>query len=458
MREEIERRLLVVACIGAILGIAIKAAPLNALFLPAFVWYVRPPTARALAAAACLMGMLVAQRPAPAVAMTRGFFRGEVAVVTMPRKTRGGSSCNVRSADALMDMRLRGGTRVALGDRIWIEAPTEPPNEAETDAFRAQGLTCRCRPFRLKVLRKGPALFRWAETWRQALLDLTEKSLPPRAAAATDALCFNVEANIDQDTLVNLRRTGTIHVVSASGLHVVIVAFALMWMLARLPFPRWAQLLCLACALVLYAAGSGLQPPVVRAALMTVVVLAAYIVRREPDWPSALALAALLYIVWSPSSVATAGFQLSFAAIAGLGLFRRHFPAGRGVWGRAWAVVRNAAHVSFVASVASAPLVAYHFGMVSIASVPANVLIGIAVAPIVVGAMAATALLSVWPAMSMGLMRVVVEPLSGWFLWVVDGLGSIRLAAVDVPPFSAYWLLPVYAAMLLLWRKRARQA
>jgi hypothetical protein len=96
--------------------------------------------------------------------------------------------------------------------------------------------------------------------------------------------------------------------------------------------------------------------------------------------------------------------------------------------------------------------------MVSIASVPANVLIGIAVAPIVVGAMAATALLSVWPAMSMGLMRVVVEPLSGWFLWVVDGLGSIRLAAVDVPPFSAYWLLPVYAAMLLLWRKRARQA
>ena len=459
MRAETERRLLVVACIGAILGIAAKANVWNLLFLPLFLWYVRPPTAKATAAAMCLVGLAIAPRSVESPLEARGFYEGELSVVSVPRITTTGLACDVVGKGAHMELRLVGSREIGLGDRLRVAAVAEPPNESETAAFAARGVLCRIRPARLEILSRGPAPFRWAGAWRQALLDLTARTLPRRAAACVDALCFNVDADIDQDLRINLRRTGTIHIVSASGMHVVIVAFALLALLARVPVPRWTQLLILACALLLYAAASGLQPPVVRAAVMAVAMLSAYAFRREPDWPSAMALAALLYLAWNPASALTAGFQLSFAAIVGLGLFGRRIAEGSGgVLRRAWTVVRNTAHASFVASIASAPLVAYHFGMISIASVPANVLIGIAIAPIVIAAMVSVAVAPLSDALAVGLMRVLVEPLSGWFIWVVDTLGSFKLSAIDVPPFSAYWLLPIYGAMLCLWRKRARQA
>jgi competence protein ComEC len=282
--------------------------------------------------------------------------------------------------------------------------------------------------------------------------------MQPRAAAAVDALCFNVDSDIDRRLQLNLRRTGTIHIVSASGLHIVIVAFALLWLLERLPVPRGLGLALVAAALFLYVGAAGLNPPVIRAAVTAMLVLGAYLFRREPDWLSAMAIAALGCLIARPSSAMEAGFQLSFAVIAGLGLFGRRFYGGVRALARLWTGFENVAHVALVASVVSAPLVAYHFGMVSVASVLANVLIGFVIAPIVIAALVAQAVSPFSAALAVGLMKLVVEPLSGWFLWVVDSLGQMRWAAVDAPPFSAYWLLPIYAAMLCLWRKRVREA
>lgn len=458
MREQIERRLLVVACIGGLVGIAAKANVWNLVFLPALVFFLRPPTAKAVTAAACALWLAFSPAMDLRAVQGREFYTGLVTVLSVPRVTRAGTACEVDAQGARMDMRIPRGREVGLGDRIAVRAVVDPPNESETGLFESRGLVGRMRPFDMEVVRPGLSVFRWASSWRESVIRLCSKALERRPAAAVDALCFNVDSDIDRGLQSNLRRTGTIHVVSASGLHVVIVAFALLWLLERLPIPRRFCLAVVSVALFLYVGAAGLNPPVVRAAAMAVLVLGAYLFRREPDWLSALALAALGCMVVLPSSVMEAGFQLSFAVIAGLGLFGRRSYGGVGAFGRLWTGFKNIAHVAIVASVVSAPLVAYHFGMISLVSVLANVLIAFVIAPIVIATLVAQAVSPVSAALAAGLMKLVVEPLSGWFLWVVDSLGQMRWAAVDTPPFSAYWLIPIYGAMLCLWRKRVREA
>ncbi len=60
MRREVESRLLVVACVGLIVGIAGNVHLWNLLFLVPLLLFLRPPAAKAAAAVACLVGAVVA--------------------------------------------------------------------------------------------------------------------------------------------------------------------------------------------------------------------------------------------------------------------------------------------------------------------------------------------------------------------------------------------------------------
>jgi competence protein ComEC len=67
-----------------------------------------------------------------------------------------------------------------------------------------------------------------------------------------------------------------------------------------------------------YTVMTGMGPPVVRSGIMAMLVLMAVQLGREKDWPSALALAALVILLFDPSALYEISFQLSFAATWGI--------------------------------------------------------------------------------------------------------------------------------------------
>jgi competence protein ComEC len=249
-----------------------------------------------------------------------------------------------------------------------------------------------------------------------------------------------------------------VHIVSASGLHVGLIALLLLWALSLFPIPRWLQLAVLACVLALYAVASGLHPPVVRASIMAFVLAAAYLVRREPDMMSALALAAVVQILWDARAVFDPGFQISFVVVAAFALFSFRASAPKGSPREKLKLnLRNGLGGAILATVASAPLAAYSFGSVSFTSVVANLAIVVVLPVLVVGAMLAHLLSFAVAPLGVGLMVGLVGPLAGWLDFVTESLGG-EWAAVSVPAFSGYWLLLVYGLMLVLWRPRLRPA
>ena len=191
---------------------------------------------------------------------------------------------------------------------------------------------------------------------------------------------------------------------------------------------------------------------------MSGVFLTAYLVRREPDGLSALAFAALLTVLWQPASVYDLGFQLSYAIMAALVMFTDDFSASQAALQRVATSIGSTARQSFVASLASLPLLAIVFGRVSLVAVVSNVLIVFALPVIMVAALGGHLLSFIAEPVAFGLFRVVLEPLCQWILAVVRWTASWPAAAVDVPALEPLTALALYGCAVVAWRPRARPA
>ncbi|HYA39528.1 MAG TPA: DNA internalization-related competence protein ComEC/Rec2 [Candidatus Methylomirabilis sp.] len=141
-----------------------------------------------------------------------------------------------------------------------------------------------------------------------------------------------------------LRRTGTLHLIAISGLHISLVGgivfFLGRWLwslpgttVLRLPAPMFGAI-CAMLAAVAYAALAGFVVPTQRALIMLAVAMSGVLRRRRFPPSQLLAMAALLVLLYDPLSVMAPGFWLSFAAVAVILYAMRD--DGGAPWWRQW--------------------------------------------------------------------------------------------------------------------------
>ena len=211
----------------------------------------------------------------------------------------------------------------------------------------------------------------------------------------------------------DFRSTGASHLLAISGLHVgMALVMAVSLGAAAFGRRRGLYLLLPLVAIWTYAMLSGASPSAVRATAMGTVYLAALAVGRPRSLVPALALAALVMTAIDPLILLSISFQLSFAAMLGISVYveRVHerltpLPASGGL--------RNAiigtVGVSVAATLATAPLVALHFGHLPLVGLPTTLL----ALPAVPFALAFHA-----GAAAVGLVSDVLALPFAWFAWL----------------------------------------
>jgi len=110
--------------------------------------------------------------------------------------------------------------------------------------------------------------------------------------------------------------TGTIHVLSISGLHVGILAAGFFLVLHSGLVPRRISLVATILLTICYALLTDLQPPVVRASILVIVGCVAMWTGRSAIGFNTLAAAGIFVLALNPSSLFLTGAQLSFMAMA----------------------------------------------------------------------------------------------------------------------------------------------
>ena len=194
------------------------------------------------------------------------------------------------------------------------------------------------------------------------------------AGAFSYAMLFGDTEFMQQSDLSALRGSGVAHVIAVSGLHVGVLAAALLFLLRKL---RLKDGVCLAVLLPIfgfYAYLAEFTPSVLRASIMVSVALAASALGERYDDVSSLSFAAILILLFRPLYLFDLSFLMSFLAILGIQslarplerIFKRHKVPSRLASGLA---------LSAAATISLLPLSAVVFGRIALVSLLLNVIV-----------------------------------------------------------------------------------
>ncbi|MFO1169733.1 MAG: ComEC/Rec2 family competence protein [Hyphomicrobiaceae bacterium] len=223
--------------------------------------------------------------------------------------------------------------------------------------------------------------------------------LPGETGAVTDALITGERGRIPEATDTALRDAGLSHVLAISGANMAIMAGALFGfvrallalvpvLVLRFPIKKWAALAGFVGA-VFCLILSGAESPAARAFVMIALMLLALLLDRPAVSLRNLALAALVLLTMAPEVLLDVGFQMSFAAVVALVAVFEWVVAWRAdkpkpprpegfvarsmrFWGRFLAVTFFS---TIVASLAVAPLAAFHFHKLAQLGIIANMIV-----------------------------------------------------------------------------------
>jgi competence protein ComEC len=134
-----------------------------------------------------------------------------------------------------------------------------------------------------------------------------------------NAMLFGDRAGLNKTQRVGFERTGSFHLFVVSGMHVGLLAGLVFWLARRLKLREWLATLATLALTFGYALLTGFGAPVQRALFMTAVFLLARLLSRDRNVLNALGAAALGVLVWSPTALFEASFQMTFLAIVAIG-------------------------------------------------------------------------------------------------------------------------------------------
>ena len=215
------------------------------------------------------------------------------------------------------------------GDRLILSGRLQAPPELDEFDFPAylerRGIrsVMSFPSVRLVSAGGGSAFARALSDSRRALADALAKAVPEPQAAFGQAILLGIRDGLPDSLTEDFRRSGASHLLAISGLHVsVLLAMTVSAGAALLGRGRRVHLLAAGAAVWGYALLSGASPSAVRAAVMGTAYLLAMGVGRPRSVVPALALAAALMAMENPRVLSSVSFQLSFAAMMGIAVYR----------------------------------------------------------------------------------------------------------------------------------------
>ena len=215
------------------------------------------------------------------------------------------------------------------------------------------------------------SLVAWAKALQRSLVQrLRATDLSAAQKGIAEALLLGWRNDLEESTLTEFRNAGITHLLCVSGLHVGIVAMMLGWLLLPLGWRPWGRTLrgiLQIAAIWLFVMITGMAPSTLRAGVMFTLLLIGGMGSLRGLGMNNLCTSAVILLLVRPGMLYDMGFQLSYAAVAGIILLQQpmrawiSFPSDRKLL---WWLPRklwDLACVSTTAQIGTLPLILYHF-------------------------------------------------------------------------------------------------
>ncbi len=310
------------------------------------------------------------------------------------------------------------------------------------------------------------AIFSFKDKIKQAV----EKIMPMPEVAILGALTLGNKKGLTENLKEQLNITGTRHIVAISGMHILIITQALMYLLIGVGLWRGQAFYFALAILILFIIMVGAPASAVRAGIMGGILLFAQKIGRLGNSGRAIVFVGAIMLALNPLLLKfDVGFQLSFLAVLGIIYLKPIFddwlnkilPQKFKTWldeGKLRKETKSIVAMTLAAQIATLPILIYNFGRVSFISPLANVLI-VPALPYIMGAGFIFSLGSVlW--LSLG--KILIWPV--WLLFayitkLVELLSKIPFAGKEISNIHWVWLVSYYILLIgFLWWYRKHKS
>jgi competence protein ComEC len=308
------------------------------------------------------------------------------------------------------------------------------------------------------------------EITTQALLGDIQPDSPSQGLL--QALLLGYRSNIDNATYEAFRKTGLLHFISLSGLHLGILIGIIWWLCKTAGLMKRTRAVICIIAIGVFLLIVPPRAPTLRAAIIAFVFCISFFFRRRPNSLNSLSLAAVILLLIRPTQLFEVGWQLSFASVLGIILLadRIHLFIYEKITENSWfreipktkpfyrittkpgPYVPRLFSIGLAAWVGSAGILLYHFYTIT----PLASIWTILVFPLV-GAILALGFLKiilffVLPTLS-SILGVIVTMLSNCLIWIVKlianlGISQILIGHVSPIPVILYYSFVLFAAFV----------
>ncbi len=338
-------------------------------------------------------------------------------------------------------------TPVEYGDRITATGLLVLPSVSDTFSYRdylaRSGVFSVMSDASVEVVNAGEG-----GGWLRSILGFKRqaaafigRSLPEPAAGLLTGILLGDARGLAPEVSDAFSAVGASHIIAISGFNMAILSGVVMGLLKRAKVrPRVAGVIGIT-VIAVYTLLVGASPAVVRAAIMSSMLVIGEILRRKSYVPTSLAFVTILLSLQNPTVLWDVGFQLSLFATLGLALFAnpltewfnqlltRLFP--RRTAQRVGDFLTEPLIVSIAAQILSLPLIILYFGQVSALSLLVNLfVIPVQPALMVLGLVATLLAFFVFPLAQILFWLDLL--LLGWTLGVVRAFAQLSFARVDL--------------------------
>lgn len=260
------------------------------------------------------------------------------------------------------------------------------------------------------------------------------------AVAAT--LILGYRSDLDPELLDSYAKTGTIHALSVSGMHVGIVylvlEFCLKWM-NRNTLLKWAKTVLILSLIWFYTLLTGCSPSVLRSAIMLSLFVMAKSLRKEPGSYHILFFSAFCLLITDTALLWDPGFQLSYLAVLGLVWLQPQlyqcinfrWPVSQRIW--------QMITLSLAAQILTYPVSVYYFHQFPLYFILSNLFIALPVTLLMYAGLAILLFRMYW-----------LAPAFEWVI-ILMNKGLEKIASLPYSTINQIWLSKLELLVLILF-------